>query len=160
MQAFPLRHGTSLYRPSPWDMGPHCAGLPLETWDLTVQAFPLGHGTSLYRPPARGIWWRSLEICSNLFTLALADLGGGVRDARPPLGVQILSISCSFRENLACSRPPWRVHAPPSGKSWIRHCLGSPSSMGTNIWWLQKHVRLASGWYASYWNDFLLLKCI
>ena len=44
---------------------------------------------------------------------ALADLGGGVRDARPPLGVQILSISCSFRENLACSRPPWRVHAPP-----------------------------------------------
>ena len=44
-----------------------------------------------------------------------------MRDARPPLGVQILSISCSFRENLACSRPPWRVHAPPSGKSWIRH---------------------------------------
>ena len=41
---------------------------------------------------------------------------GGVRDARPPLGVQILSISCSFRENLACSRPPWRVHAPPLGK--------------------------------------------
>ena len=36
-----------------------------------------------------------------------------MRDARPPLGVQILSISCSFRENLACSRPPWRVHAPP-----------------------------------------------
>ena len=56
--------------------------------------------------------------------LALADLGGGgVRDARPPLGVQILSISCSFRENLACSRPHWRVHAPPSGKSWIRHWL-------------------------------------
>ena len=46
---------------------------------------------------------------------------GGVRDARPPLGVQILSISCSFREILACSCPPWRVHAPPSGKSWIRH---------------------------------------
>ena len=57
-----------------------------------------------------------------LISNSLADLGGGVRDARPPLGVQILSISCSFRENLACSRPPWRVHAPPSGKSWIRHC--------------------------------------
>ena len=51
-----------------------------------------------------------LEVNSSL---SLADLGGGVRDARPPLGVQILSISCSFRENLACSRPPWRVHAPP-----------------------------------------------
>ena len=62
------------------------------------------------------------EMCSRYS--ALADLGGGVRDARPPLGVQILSISCSFRENLACSRPPWRVHAPPSGKSWIRHCSG------------------------------------
>ena len=45
------------------------------------------------------------------------SIGGsrGGREGRtpPPLGVQILSISCSFRENLACSRPPWRVHAPP-----------------------------------------------
>ena len=41
-------------------------------------------------------------------TLSLADLGGGVRDARPPLGVQILSISCSFWKI-------WRVHAPPGG---------------------------------------------
>ena len=53
---------------------------------------------------------------SKTEAVPLADLGGGVRDARPPLGVQILSISCSFRENLACSRPPWRVHAPPLGK--------------------------------------------
>ena len=42
---------------------------------------------------------------------SLADLGGH-EGRTPPLGVQILSISCSFRENLACSRPPWRVHAP------------------------------------------------
>ena len=62
-------------------------------------------------------------MAADMSRLPLADLGGGVRDARPPLGVQILSISCSFRENLACSRPPWRVHAPPSGKSWIRHWL-------------------------------------
>ena len=48
---------------------------------------------------------------------------GGREGRTPPPGVQILSISCSFRENLACSRPPWRVHAPPSGKSWIRHCI-------------------------------------
>ena len=40
---------------------------------------------------------------------AVADLRGGVRDARPPLCVQILSISCSFWENLA----KLRVHAPP-----------------------------------------------
>ena len=46
-----------------------------------------------------------------------APIIGGSRGGRegrtPPPGVQILSISCSFRENLACSRPPWRVHAPP-----------------------------------------------
>ena len=28
---------------------------------------------------------------------------------------------------------------------------------GTDIWWLLKHVRLASMWYASYWDVFLLL---
>ena len=50
---------------------------------------------------------------------------GGTRDAHPPLGVQILSISCSFRENLAKSYvgAPRRGGAPSSGKSWIRHCI-------------------------------------
>ena len=55
----------------------------------------------------------STQISPNI---SLADLGGGVRDARPPLGVQILSISCSFRENLACSRPPLEGSRPPLGK--------------------------------------------
>ena len=67
---------------------------------------------------------------------ALADLGGGVRDARPPLGVQILSISCSFRENLACSRPPWRVHAPP------RENPGSATGRGAKIEKLRKFGKL------------------
>ena len=62
-------------------------------------------------------------IYALLCSYVIGGSRGGVRDARPPLGVQILSISCSFQENLACSRPPWRVHAPPSGKSWIRHCM-------------------------------------
>ena len=62
----------------------------------------------------------------------MADLGGGVRDARPPLGVQILSISCSFRENLACSRPP-------SGKSWIRHWV-DPGEGGKSM----KHLQCPS----------------
>ena len=61
--------------------------------------------------PAESIVFLAEPLLVQMY--ALADLGGGVRDARPPLGVQILSISCSFRENLACSRPPWRVHAPP-----------------------------------------------
>ena len=49
---------------------------------------------------------------------------------RAPPGVQILSISCSFWENLAKSYvgAPWRVGAPSSGKSWIRHCI--PMGLG------------------------------
>ena len=48
---------------------------------------------------------------------------GGARDARPP-GVKILSISCSFWENLVklYVGAPRGVGAPSSGKSWIRHC--------------------------------------
>ena len=46
---------------------------------------------------------------------------GGARDA--PRGAQILSISCSFWENMAKSYvgTPRGVGAPFSGKSWIRH---------------------------------------
>ena len=54
---------------------------------------------------------------------AVADLRGA-RDARPPpRWVHILSILCSFRGNLAKSYvgAPWRVGAPTSEKSWMRH---------------------------------------
>ena len=49
---------------------------------------------------------------------------GGARDACPPPGVQILSISCIFWENLEKSYVgalPRRVGAPSSEKSWIHH---------------------------------------
>ena len=37
------------------------------------------------------------------------------------------------------------------------HCTGTPPpTTGAHIWWLLKHVRLASGGCASYWNAFLL----
>ena len=45
----------------------------------------------------------------------------GVPGTRAPLGVQILSFSYSFRQNNRFSHPLWEL-APPSGKSWIRHC--------------------------------------
>ena len=57
---------------------------------------------------------------------------GGGREGRVLLpAVQILSISCSFWENLPKSYvgAPRRVGAPFSGKSWIRHCQ-----------WLQFHL--------------------
>ena len=61
--------------------------------------------------------WRKNSI------LALADLGGGVRDARPPPGRPNSFDFMQFSGKFGVFTPPWRVHAPPSGKSWIRHCL-------------------------------------
>ena len=52
-------------------------------------------------------------VSCKIYTQIIGGSRGGREGRTPPLGVQILSISCSFRENLACSRPPWRVHAPP-----------------------------------------------
>ena len=40
---------------------------------------------------------------------------GGDRDARPPLGVQILSFSCSFRPKNRLVHPLWELAPPPSG---------------------------------------------
>ena len=62
--------------------------------------------------------------CENLYSPCIGGSRGGVRDARPPLGVQILSISCSFRENLACSRPPGGFTPPP------RENPGSATALG------------------------------
>ena len=48
-------------------------------------------------------------------TMSLADLGG--REGRmPPLGVQILSISCSFRGKFGVFTPPLEGSRPPLGK--------------------------------------------
>ena len=64
----------------------------------------------------------SPNIVSSHKSVPLADLGG--REGRtPPWASKFFRFHAVFRENLACSRPPWRVHAPPSGKSWIRHCV-------------------------------------
>ena len=72
-----------------------------------------------------GIVTGSAKFNVDRLNLAVAGLGEGARDAPP--GVQILSISCTFWENLAkwyVGPPsPRRVGAPTSGKSWIRHCL-------------------------------------
>ena len=84
--------------------------------------------------------YKRLWACLALY-IPLADLGGGVRDTRPPWASKFFRFHAVFRENLACSRPPWRVHVPPSGKSWIRHCIRpfiSPfySFCWTNIFFL------------------------
>ena len=65
----------------------------------------------------------------------------GVRDAPPaPRGVEILSISCSFGENLAKSYVgaplPWGVDARTSGKSWIRHRI--VTDLVLTAYWVQQ----------------------
>ena len=59
-----------------------------------------------------------------IYEIAVVDLRGA-RGTRAPLGAQILSISCSFWENMAklyvSARPTPRSWRPSSGKSWIRH---------------------------------------
>ena len=44
---------------------------------------------------------RGLQTLRIPASYPVADLRGGAGDARPPLGVQILSISCGFWEILA-----------------------------------------------------------
>ena len=65
-------------------------------------------------------------ICTDIsWCNTVEDLHSKILDMCPPPGVQILSISCSFWKYLAklyVGAPPWRVGAPSSGKSWIRHC--------------------------------------
>ena len=59
-----------------------------------------------------------LLLCLDRYLFSVVSIGGsrgGHEGRTPPLGVQILSISCSFRENLACSRPPGGF-TPPLGK--------------------------------------------
>ena len=58
--------------------------------------------------------------------LAVADLRGGARDARPPSGPKLLYSHAVFKKNWPNNRlaPPFWVNAPSSGKSWIRYCLG------------------------------------
>ena len=41
------------------------------------------------------------------------------------------------------------------GSTWTWDLRYPPPATDT-YWWPPKHVRLASGWYASYWNAFLL----
>ena len=76
-----------------------------------------------------------LNVYLNVMFIALADLHSKILDAHPlppsPWRPKYFNSMQFFWENLAKLRvhgPPhllWRVHAPTSGKSWIRHCIVS-----------------------------------
>ena len=58
----------------------------------------------------------------------VADLHSKILDARPPLGAQILSISCSFWENLTktyVGAPPGELAPPPRGNPRSATAQGS-----------------------------------
>ena len=81
---------------------------------------------------------------------AVVDLHSKILDARSPLGVQILSISCSFWENLAklyVGAPPGEVAPPPRGNPGsatgqfrlkLRNAfllkIGTPLSSGSGVY--------------------------
>ena len=95
----------------------------------------------------------------------LADLGGGVRDARPPPWA-----SKFFRFHAVFGKI-WRVHAPPggftpppSGKSWIRHWRpriqhSHLSIVGTNMQNADVWISLCNGLFTTAiftWNEALV----
>ena len=57
-----------------------------------------------------------LVVNCTMKLVALADLRGGTRDARPLLGVQILSFSCSFQQIIRKIIGLWEL-APPPGEN-------------------------------------------
>ena len=84
---------------------------------------------NIYHPQTKlleGNVFRS--IC---LSIAVADLHSKILDARSPLGVQILSISCSFWENLAKSY----VGAPlESWRPLLREILDPPLHREVSVW--------------------------
>ena len=71
---------------------------------------------------------------------SVADLHSKILNARPPLGAQILSISCSFWENLAKSyvgAPPGELAPPPRGNPGSATGIVPKSGpMGNKARWL------------------------
>ena len=68
--------------------------------------------------------WLQIRPQSGIQTLADQRGGGGARDAHRPLGVQILSFSCSFWQKNCKIIAVLRVGAPPRGNP------GSPTMAG------------------------------
>ena len=70
----------------------------------------------------------------NDYMSTLAD-ARGVPGMHAPWGIQILSFSCSFCENLAnlYVGPPWRIGTPSYRESWIHPCLPISFSKPTNL---------------------------
>ena len=86
-------------------------------------------------------------------------IGGskGAPGTRTPLGVQILSFSCSFWQKNCKIIALLGVGAPSAGKSWIRYCRGS-LSREVSVRETPAYCTVTSGWYASNWNAFLSVK--
>ena len=74
-------------------------------------------------------------------TLPVADLRGGVRDARPPPSAskffQFHAVFGRIWQNCVFTPPPLGGFTPPPlGKSWIRHCLHICGLVILHISWI------------------------
>ena len=92
--------------------------IPLHFLKRFFNVFDKSHLANGSSHLANGFYCNSQQVifCTRLNTVGcIGGYKGGVRDARPPPGVQILQFHAVLGEiwqNLAL----WRVHAP-----WIRH---------------------------------------
>ena len=100
------------------DSPPHCGQNTCENITLPQTSFASGNKhcfTKMSKSSQHGI--------RQILAHGIGGSKGGARDAPPPPGVQILSISCSFGGKNGQIIASFRVGAPSSGKSWIRHCM-------------------------------------
>ena len=89
----------------------------------------------------------------------VADLGGAQGARAPPLGTQILSISCSFQENLAklyVGAPPWENPGSAAANQFLlfihlQNYANTCDSILRKTAWLQKN-HLAPNWHLLFWN--------
>ena len=70
----------------------------------------------------KSVTWINLWMLQNLSHNSLADLRGGARDARPPPPGPNSFNFMQFLGKNGQIIASFRVGAPSSGKSWIRHC--------------------------------------
>ena len=99
-----------------------CAALFL-TWDKVVGA--TSNIVDISTKSSNKFDYNSYVSISILIARTALTIGGsrGGREGRtPPPGRPNSFDFMQFSGKFGVFTPPWRVHAPPSGKSWIRHC--------------------------------------
>ena len=89
---------------------------PLDTWWPSLETYPSNHPPPPWTNTCENITFLQLRLRAVTITIQFHAIGGSKGDARdvPPLGVQILSFSCSFCQKKLQNNRNSGVGAPPS----------------------------------------------